>query len=117
MRLLKWILPLVAVIMVGSAMTSCTKENGDDKKTGTTNSIVGTWVCVEESDWTLTFMSNGSFREEDVDSDGYKDIYIGVYEYEDGVVTMYYNDSEGEIGVATISGNTMTYDSYIFKKK
>lgn len=116
MKLLKWILPLVAVIMVGSAVTSCTKESGDDKKTET-NSIVGTWVCIDESDWTFTFMSNGSFREEDVDSVGDKEVCTGAYEYEDGVVTLYYNDAEGDVGVATISGNTMTYYGDIFKKK
>lgn len=86
MKIWKFFLVCMAFTTLG--LTAC---GGDDDNGGGNNAIVGTWSCVTEPSWTISFNSNGTYSES-YPAENYYD--HGTYTFTGKYITL--TDSEGE---------------------
>ncbi|MDE7073702.1 MAG: hypothetical protein K2O69_01400 [Odoribacter sp.] len=114
MKILKLLAMLCVITTVSVSVTSCNKDDDDEK-----DPIVGTWRDTYGDSWDeITFKSDGTytwtFYEDGKPSD--TDIEIGTYVYNHPVLKLTYRDEDGEdydtFTVKSISSSELAIDMY-----
>lgn len=121
MKILKLLAMLCVITTVSVSVTSCNKDDDDDK-----NGIVGTWRDTYDDGWDeYTFNDDGTYVSTVYDK-GETDKYRGTYTYNHPTLKLTYRDEDGDedyeiYTVKSISSSELLledeWDTYTYKKR
>ncbi len=102
-----WKLFLMCLTVATMGLTACSDD--DDNGGGSNGKIVGTWACVTDSSWVITFTSNGTFTES-LPVENYYD--NGTYTFDGTVIRIKFADGSTEIASYDNEGNGKEWIDY-----